>query len=267
MKKKSILAITVSVLLILVAIAAGLSAVYTVSSVKTQFSVYSEAGREECKTLQATLDGYAGKSILFLDLEDIRGEVDKYPCLKVEEVKKSYPKTVELTVTERIERYAIERTGEDGKVFYSVLDENGIYLYDKEQNVNRLDGAPNILIEGLPAVSLAVGQVATGAYTEELFTTIAAFREDDENVRLNLVSVAFEKGASDEATTRFTLMMQEGTRIEINNLTALVEEKAKVAFERYFTLEDEDKMFGVITVNDDRITGGFNVSYTIQRDL
>ncbi len=267
MKKKSILAITVSVLLILAAVAAGLNAVYTVLSVTTRFSVRSDAGREECRILQERLDGYSGKSILFLDLEDICAEVEKFPCLKVEEVKKNYPRTVELRVSERLERYAVERTDAEGKAFYSVLDADGIYLYDREKNENRLDGAPNILLNGFGEMVFAAGERTSGAYVEELLASVAGFRDGDVNVRLNLVSVTFEKGASDSSTTKFTFRMQEGTRIEVNNLTALIAEKTEAAFQRYLTLEDEDKMFGVVTVNDDKLSGGFNVSYTTLRDL
>jgi len=249
MKKKSILAITVSVLLILAAVAAGLNAVYTVLSVTTRFSVRSDAGREESRILQEKLDGYS------------------FPWLKVEEVKKNYPRTVELRVSERLERYAVERTDAEGKVFYSVLDADGIYLYDREKNENRLDGAPNILLNGFGEMVFAAGERTSGAYVEELLASVAGFRDGDVNVRLNLVSVTFEKGASDSSTTKFTFRMQEGTRIEVNNLTALVAEKTEAAFQRYLTLEDEDKMFGVVTVNDDKLSGGFNVSYTTLRDL
>ena len=54
---KRIIAVSIcSLLLLLAAIAAGLNAIFSVTSVKVNFSVFSEEARKEAKSLQEELD-------------------------------------------------------------------------------------------------------------------------------------------------------------------------------------------------------------------
>ena len=93
--------------------AAGLNAIFTVTHVKTEFTTYSEEGREEARTLRERLDGFVGKSTTFLDLEDISAIVEEYPFFRLEALEKQYPTTVYVRVSERKETFAVLR--EDGK--------------------------------------------------------------------------------------------------------------------------------------------------------
>lgn len=264
MKKKIILSVSVSFVLLLCTVLAALNAIFTLATVTPAVTAYSEAGNKEAAELCKDLEGLLGKSTVFFDEEEVHALMKNYPCFQIDEVKKEMPRTLSVAVSERLERYAVEREGG-----YAVVASDGTYLYEKEKNENRLDGEANILLQGFTGLDFSAGERVTGGRFDVLLSAIDTFggEEGDLDARMNIVSVFYEQGASDERTTSFTIRMREGTRIEINNLTSLASEKAKAAFERYFELDDEDKMFGVITVNDDLTSGGFFINYTTHRDL
>ena len=87
-----------------------------------------------------TNDTIVDKSIL--DLNDVKNTVEQFPCLSAERVEKQYPSAVYVEVRERKETYAVRQ--ENG---FAVFDEEGRYLYEKADNVNRLDGDKNSTVK------------------------------------------------------------------------------------------------------------------------
>ena len=101
--KNRVLITTVAAFLLLAAvIAAGVNAVFTVTLVKTEFSVFSEEGEREAEALKAQIDKFVGSSTTFLDLGDVQSVVDGYPCMRVDRIEKKYPSTVEVEISERV---------------------------------------------------------------------------------------------------------------------------------------------------------------------
>ena len=185
MKKKVLILTGVAVALLIAVIAAALNAVFTVARVEVHFSVCSSQGEAEAVLLQGELtDAYVGRSTTFLKLEEVEGVVERYPAFRVVSAEKHFPRTVSLTVEERKECYAFRR--ENG--LYAILDEEGVYLYDREQNVNRR-GGENILLNGFALLAGEAGTKVSGEYAQELVSMLSVFTEALGDARANVVSV------------------------------------------------------------------------------
>ena len=249
---KRIIAVSIcSLLLLLAAIAAGLNAIFSVTSVKVNFSVFSEEARKEAKSLQEELDSFVGASTTFLNLDDVKQTVAKYPSFRLESAEKDFPQTVVLSVTERRETFALKR--EDGK--YDIYDSEGAYLGVKEKNVNRADGAENILLEGF-SLTAETGKIAQGDRFAELLLAVSAFEAQTGSARMNIKSVAFVRPLeTDVRTESFELQTREGVTVILHNPSVKAGEKAEKAAQKYIGLEDEDRMFGKIRVLDVSATG------------
>ncbi len=243
MTKKAILTTLVAFVLLLAVVAAGLNAVFTVTIVRTDFAVYSAEGRAESAELQEKLDGFVGSSTTFLDLDDLKSEVENYPCFRLDRIEKKFPSSVELRVVERREAYAFAR--EEGG--YAILDEDGYYLYDKATRGNRAGGESVELIDF--RIDTARGQVASGRYFNELLLTLATFGETLGDARANLASVSLRLGgAPSSGIYDFLIRTREGLLIEIADVASDTAEKAALAAETYRDMEDARRVRGTLTV-------------------
>lgn len=241
MKKKALITTAVAAVLLLAAIAAGLNAIFTVTHVSAVFHAFSEAGSAEASELREKLDRFVGKSTTFLDLGDVEAVVEEYPCFRVDSVRKKYPATVQLVVSERRERYCFLR-GENG---YAVIDDTGKYLYDIPENVNRA-GGENIVLEGF-GISTESG-FAEGKYFPELLAFSSVLEETLGEIRANILSVTLVTPASDPSNDFLRIKTREGVVIDVGDPAYAPEEKAALALVRYLGLSDENRIFGYITV-------------------
>lgn len=248
MKTRTILITLFAFLLLAAAIGAGLNAVFTVTYVRAEFQTYSQEGETDAAELREKLDGFVGKSTTFLKLGDVESAVEEYPAFYVREIEKKYPSSVHLVVAERKECFALAHA-EGG---FSIFDTEGKYLYEKETNVNRIDGGENIVLSGF---SFGAEEGVQGTYYPELMEAMLAMRDDLNELRANVVSVELNSVTSEERYDFFRIRMREGVVIDLINPTVAPAEKAKAAVEKYFSLSDENRIFGFITVLDDRDTG------------
>lgn len=244
MKKRAIIATAVAFILLLAVVAAGLNVVFTVSYVDVTFVSFSQAGEKDAAELKEKLDAFVGKSTTFLDLSDVEETVEEYPCFRTDEIKKRFPNKIELTVSERREAFAFER--EDGA--FAILDEDGKYLYDREENVNRV-GGKNILLEGFTLTTGDGGEVE-GLYFQELLNVYSVFRETLVQPRANIVSVRLYRPASDPINDIFFIDMSEGVKIDVGNPARKTEEKARGVLESYLSLRDIERTYGSIAAED-----------------
>ncbi len=240
MKKRALITTVVSFLLLVAVIAAGLNAVFTVTLVQTDFLVYSADGEREAASLKAELNKYVGSSTTFLDLDEVRGVVEAYPCMKVEKLEKKFPSTVEISVSERRETFAV--AGGEG---YAILDGDGTYLYDRDTLKNRSEGE-NILLEGFP-FSLSRGQAAEGI--EELLSVYEVFAEHLGEPRANIRSVSYRT----ESASGHSLVigMREGIVIELylpqGNAPKMAESALLDSRYGYLVRSDGERLTGTIT--------------------
>ncbi len=247
MKKRVVLTTLAAVLLLAAAIAAGLNAIFTVTHVRTQFLTYSEEGKREAVELREKLDEFIGSSTTFLDLDEVAGVVTQYPCFRVDSIAKSFPATVSLEISERKERFAFRR--EEG---YAILDEEGVYLYEKAENVNRISGE-NILLENFP---IEVGEEGvSGDYFTELLSVMNTFAGTLREIRSNILSVTLVRATTNPRDDFFRIQMREGVVIDLGNPAVKAEEKTEKALQKYLSLGDEERIFGFITAVDSPTTG------------
>ncbi len=245
MKKKVLISTLVALVLLVAAVAAGLNAIFTVTLVNPTFTTCSEEGAEEAAALKEELDrAFLGRSTTFLDLDEVKAFVEKNPAFRVERISKGYPKTVNLTVAEREETFVFEH-GEG----YTVLDEEGKYLYERTENVNRA-GGKNILLKGFDLTVGENGEVK-GSYFSELLEATQAFREEFGRIRANVVSAEL----TERTDTWLRFRMAEGVTVEILHPSVKAAEKVRAAIATYLSLSDEERMFGLISVSHNAETG------------
>ncbi|EKQ56896.1 MULTISPECIES: FtsQ-type POTRA domain-containing protein [unclassified Clostridium] len=75
-------------------------------------------------------EGLIGQNILFIDKKNIISEAEKNPYVKSVEITKSYPKQVNIKITEKNGVFYVEKDG-----YYYVLDSEGTLL-EKTDNIN-----------------------------------------------------------------------------------------------------------------------------------
>lgn len=259
MKKRAIVTTIVSFLLLCAVVAAGLNAVFTVTSVRAEFSVTSAEGEREAAELKKELDGFVGKSSTFLDEEEVASLIAAYPCMKAEKIEKHYPSTLEVKVSERKEAFSVLTVHGD----YAVLSDDGTYLYNKDAPTNRT-GGENILLMGFDLTLEQGEKVNDGAFSAVL-TLYRVLSETLHEARANLVSVTYTHGAVYDT---FLLQMREGVRILIVDPAVLTEDKTRAALldegEGYLTRTDGERLCGCITVVGTE--GNIQVDYDVERN-
>ena len=254
--KKALIMTSIAFVLLLAVVAAGLNVIFTVSYIEASFSTLSEQGEAEAQSLKGELDGFVGKSMTFLKLDEVEKTVEKYPSFRIESVKKKFPKTVEISIQERRELFAYQLN--DGK--YAMIDSEGMCVRLSDDNISRT-GGENVLLKNF-TLPLEVGQKVEEAYFDALLNAFAGFENYIADVRANVREVTLKIGGSENnpLTHLFEIEMQEGVIVELYNPLSRAEEKAKAAMEKYNELGDIEKMYGYITVTESQ-TGEINVFY------
>lgn len=255
--KKALIMTSVAFVLLLAVAAAGLNVIFTVSYIDASFSLYSEQGEKEAETLKKELDEFVGDSTTFLKLSEVEKTVEKYPCFRVESVKKKFPKTIEVVVKERRELFAY-RT-EEG---YAMIGADGNCLRMSEDNVSRT-GGENVLLKNFE-LSVALGERVRGDYFDALVSAFEGFETGigDAKAIVREVTLFIGGSANNPLTNFFLIEMQEGVVIEMNDPLSMPYEKAKKAVEVYGTLGDVTRMYGCITVAEVMgESGTINASY------
>ncbi len=232
MKKKVIIISILSALIFIAAVLAGLNAIFTVNAVKVEFSVYSDAARQDALSLQEELDGFIGKSSVMLDLNEVEQTVEKYPYFQLNGIEKALPQEIKLQIEERRELCALQT--EEG---FRVYDAEGNFLVARAENANRVDGAPNILFEceeGSEEFSLmlAVCNAMEGALPD---------------VRMSVVSL---KTVENAGVTKLHIQMREGVKIVLFTPFEDTQNKTLLAVEEYLALSDIERMDGEIWASD-----------------
>lgn len=256
MKKKILLMTGIGLFLLGAVIAAALNAVLTITDVRVAFSTLSTEGGLEATALQAELEEkFIGSSTTFLNLEDARETVEKYPAFRVDEVKKEFPRTLCLTVSEREEVFAFQRA-EGG---FAVLDEEGRYLYDKQENVNRRLGE-NLLLEGFEIEAAEAGEFASGSYLSEAISFASVFASELHTARANIRSIALMPTENHiQGDYFFRIFMREGVCVDIYEPAVQIELKAFAVLDTYLGLSDAERLYGYFDIIPNA-TGGFTIS-------
>lgn len=256
MKKKALLMTAVGLVLLGAVVAAALNAVFTVTDVVVTYAPVSGEGVKDSYRVQQMLDEkFVGKSSTFLDLEEVRESLSEFSAFTVKEVKKDFPRTVLVTLEERREAFAFSR----GDGIFAVLDENGVYLYDKEENSNRRTGE-NILLENFDPSFTETGELVKDRRLEAAIEFAGVFMERLEDARANVVSISLRR-TDNEIAGEYLLrvQMREGVVVDVFAPENFAREKAEKVLDKYLSLTDAQRLYGFFDVVD-RVDGGFSVS-------
>ena len=185
-KRRIFLNLIVAAAFLIVVIVAFFS-VFSLAEVRVRFVLGENGGAYEGE-IRETLEAHRGKSLLFLDTEEIRKELAAYPYFEVKKLEKSYPNGLEVELSERREMFLFESGGAS-----YVLDGDGFILAEGGQK----DGLIRL--------------------------TAKTFAEDDEEAREDIAVLSAEVGStlSLEDGGRLSLVYQMS---ELADYTDTIEE-------------------------------------------
>ncbi len=242
MRKKTIV-IILTVLVFVAAAVLGTATVFRVRSVEIKAAVISNAATEEVKDLQQRLtDAYEKDSTFFVDNKKAKRITEEFPYFRITGFEKSYPDKVILYIAEEAEVFAVKKADSDE---YYIVGADGMILAVRASMENRLDGQPNILVDG-------EGLCVTGQKGEKLvggdkITGMIAFcnvmAEGLNGLRDNVVGITLADYGPDCLITR------EGVKIYVGDSHIATAEKAEAVLEKYLSLTDAQRMKGSIKVD------------------
>ena len=227
-----------------IAVIAACVFLFSVKKVSADFTVYGDSQAED---IQKDLDAFTGKSLLFLDVDDVYKVCEKYPYYHITSVKKSYPNVLRVSVVKRAEAFKVI----SGANTY-VIDEEGVVL----NATGATEYSGNVIPIELKTVeieSATAGQKIKTANDGLFYAIIKSANDlgfcdlvqgieiDDKDMRRNAV-----------------IATNTGVKIVVWNVEASGGEKIVKAFEKYETLGDYYKNNFWITIGD----GGASATWT-----
>ena len=179
---------------------------------------------------KSSLGTFKGESILFLSTDDIVDALSgsNYTVTSCE---KKYPCTVNVVLSERLETYAVVVGG-----LYSMYDNNGKYLRSSVDNFNVNDGTPNVELTGIAVEKIA--DIAEIAKT---------FKEIFGSLRSIVAGISLDTNDVIEGyTDKLNFNLRCGLKIQFDDYTQFTEEKIRMAYAKYCTLSDRQKLNGTL---------------------
>ncbi len=241
--RKKLLVITLTALLFLSACFLGVTAVFRVDVVTVEGIVVSPQAKAEISKISLRLnEAYQGDGILSADESEVKEILKDFPYFRLTSFKKEYPNRIRVEITEDQEVYAVEGQKENE---YYILGGDGTILEVRNSPLNRLDGAPNVLIKGL-LPSGKKGEKLSG--DERIKTLLTFFSRMDS--RLNGFRDNVKMVTVTEYNPEYTIETAEGVLICVANASIMTEEKADAAVRKYLSLSDQERLHGKIMTGD-----------------
>ena len=221
--------------------------IFAIKNININMITYEEDSTESYIKAKEALNVYKGESILFLREADIIEKISGSNYV-VTSCEKKYPCTINVTIKERVEIFAVSVGGR-----YSMYDGDGGYLRTDEENANAVDGTPNVEVTGIVTeLTEQMGAVADIA---------ASFKANFGGLRsivksINLGSQPEIEGYRD----RVIFNLRCGLVIQLIDYHQNYEEMLSVAYKRFCKLSDKEKLNGTIRVQctNGEISIGYN---------
>ena len=249
--RKAIVLILVAVFI--AAIAVGLSVVFAVRNINIIRVAYSvggaEGGSEEfssaVSSIEDGLSQYKGKTIVTVGEDDIAAVVAGSGYAELVSVEKIYPCTINVTVRERVEMFAVRL--EDGSG-YNMLDAACKPVATSPENANNADGSPNVLLEGVPAEDYS-SVTGIAKLFEERFSSVRAFAE----------SISVVSGAVGGDV--MSIKLRCGLTMELRDYKSRTLEKAEALCDAFSRIDDSLKLGGTMYCVQ-TVSGNLSVAIT-----
>lgn len=245
MRKKTVLTVLLTAVLLIAVAVLTVAAVYRVGAVTLEISTVSEAAKTEAEELQKKLSAqYEKENIFSVDEKRAQSEFEQYPHLRMTSFQKSYPNRLIITAVEDPEVYAL--VSPDG---YYILGGDGTLLSTRDAPKNRSDGKDNVLLVGFD-LTCERGQIPQDADFTFALAFCKVLDERFGGIRSNILSVTLEKPTSDLADAILNVQTKEGVRIAVYNPSNLSKEKAESVVSFYLSMPTVDRLEGKINVAD-----------------
>lgn len=202
--------------------------IFAVKNINVNLITYEDDCTESYKKAKDALSVYKGESILFLSEKEIAEKLSGGNYV-VTSCEKKYPCTINVTIKERLEIFAVSVGG-----LYSMYDGDGNFLRSSLENTNISDGTPNVELTGL-----AVEQLKTVA------EIASSFKSNFGGLRSLVKSIKIDTRPEIEGyTDKLIFNTRCGILIQIDDYLNDYEEKISAAFQKYNTLSDRQKLSG-----------------------
>ena len=185
-------------------------------------------GSQRVEGVQTYLNEMVGDNLLFLKRAEVQQEIEKDPYFKVENVKKSFPNVLTLSVKERREVFSVFYNNT-----YFVVAEDGVVLRSLAEKPTNL--IEITLADSLQFTNVVVGSNLSCTESNRLYMALAL----TESVRLNDCVNQLYLSKSDAGAeigvfqTNVTYGLITGGSIEILNVENLGKEKAETSMQAF----------------------------------
>lgn len=234
-------------LVLIVALVIGFGVIFAVKNVNVDIMSYSyEDGGEQAEAAisfykSKILADCKGRLMLSVGEDSVKNDVESnedangntYVLVSCE---KQYPCTLNVTIRERRETF-IRAISDD---VHEIYDENGEFMRiaDEDNLMNKLDGAPDIVIEGID----------TRARVKEVASICAIFSREFSALRSVVERVSVLEAVSQYDYDRIVFYLRCGLQVELREYSTLTEQKMQAAAARFEKLNGDQKLRGGIYV-------------------
>lgn len=214
-------------ILFLAAVVVGMSVVFAVRNVNVELLKYSEEYLDEYEESKENLAKLKGTSILYLSEDDVKSCVSSGHMV-LQSFEKVFPCTINVVIKERVETFAFKTSSG-----YEIYDEDGILIGSSPQNVNGVDGCPNVLLQVAPGEIAEAVQMC--GYFSERFS---ALRGAVESVEI--------RGAAFGVDSTMTLKLFSGLTLVVIDYEVYPEQKMEAIYNEYLLLSSRQRLYGSI---------------------
>ena len=204
--------------------------IFAIKNINVNLITYEEDSTDSYYKAKEALSVYKGESILFLSEKEVIEKVagSKYVVTSCE---KKYPCTINVTIKERLEIFAVSVGGR-----YSMYDGDGEYLRISDENINDLDGTPNVEVIGIATEQMPmVAKIAS------------IFRTDFGGLRSLVKSINLDSRPEIEGyNDKLIFNLRCGLVIQLDDFTQDYEEKISECHRKFCLLSDKQKLSGKI---------------------
>lgn len=234
--RKAIALILVAVFIAAVAI--GLSVIFAVRNINVitvdYDSGYDADGTDEfaaaVEEINDGLEQFEGRTIVTVNEEEIAAVVEASGYAEFVSAEKIYPCTVNVTVRERLEMFAVP--SEDGSS-YTMLDGECSAMVTKSSNINNIDGSPNVLLIGVAEDDYPLVNSVCSAFGER-FSSVRAFAESVSIVNDAIVGESL------------FIKLRCGVTMEMREFREHTSEKVQALFNAFDVMPDYLKLGGTM---------------------
>ena len=223
----------------------------TVRKVTVNFAVSTEPTAADIAAENERLDRFVGKSAFLVSASAIADSVSENPYLKVLSVKKRFPSEIVIEIEERKEAVCVENGGK-----YYMLTEDRFALSEKESNAARADGKPLPLIFGdadKPVVNSTYlcGDGDNGLFDAawKIVTSFPDARNELEKVEIDRFNE--ESSSFKNEWNRIIVYTAEGATFTITEANDATDEKLRLLFEVYGSLDGKDRVSRHVVIFSD----------------